>query len=151
LIRPDLDIWKPGEHNGTFRGNNHAFVTATAALRRFWASAEFAAEVRRKAEILSKRFGEICARYGKGRLNLKGRGMMQGVDCASGKIANAVSQAAFKRGLLIETGGSHDQVLKCLCPLVITDEELAQGLDIIEKSVAEIVSERAKTPFAVTT
>ena len=30
LIKPELDVWKPGEHNGTFRGNNHAFVTATA-------------------------------------------------------------------------------------------------------------------------
>ena len=25
LIRRDLDVWRPGEHNGTFRGNNHAF------------------------------------------------------------------------------------------------------------------------------
>ena len=32
LIRPELDIWSPGEHNGTFRGNNAAFVTATEAL-----------------------------------------------------------------------------------------------------------------------
>ena len=32
LLRPELDVWAPGEHNGTFRGNNLAFVTATAAL-----------------------------------------------------------------------------------------------------------------------
>jgi diaminobutyrate-2-oxoglutarate transaminase len=36
LIRPDLDEWMPGEHNGTFRGNNHAFVTAAAAIEHFW-------------------------------------------------------------------------------------------------------------------
>ena len=33
LIRPRWDAWTPGDHNGTFRGNGHAFVTATAALQ----------------------------------------------------------------------------------------------------------------------
>ena len=36
LIKPELDVWEPGEHNGTFRGNNPAFVTARVALEKFW-------------------------------------------------------------------------------------------------------------------
>merc|ERR1712108_49757 len=53
LLRPDLDVWEPGEHNGTFRGNNHAFITAAAALRHFWKDDSFANEVIEKAAIVS--------------------------------------------------------------------------------------------------
>jgi diaminobutyrate-2-oxoglutarate transaminase len=42
-MRPDLDVWSPGEHNGTFRGHNPAFVTATAALEH-WRSDAFTDE-----------------------------------------------------------------------------------------------------------
>src|SRR5690606_30309222 len=48
LMRPDLDVWEPGEHNGTFRGNNAAFVTAMAALDEFWTDDALHREVERK-------------------------------------------------------------------------------------------------------
>ncbi|PZN31480.1 MAG: diaminobutyrate--2-oxoglutarate transaminase, partial [Proteobacteria bacterium] len=75
LIRRDLDVWKPGEHNGTFRGNNHAFVTAAAAIEHFWSDDTFAAEVRRKAGVMSARLNEIAAHHA-GLVSVKGRGLM---------------------------------------------------------------------------
>src|SRR5690606_22438945 len=64
LLKPEHDIWEPAEHNGTFRGNNHAFVTARAALEKFWATDAFAADVARKGEYLSERLAAIAEAHG---------------------------------------------------------------------------------------
>ena len=141
LIRRDLDVWKPGEHNGTFRGNNHAFVTATAALRTFWADDRFAADVRRKAGLVENRLQAIASQYA-GHIEVRGRGLMQGLAFTDPKHATAVSRAAFRRGLVIETSGPHDEVMKCLCPLTIDDRDLHRGLDILEDSVAEVLADQ---------
>lgn len=139
LFRPELDLWEPGEHNGTFRGNNHAFVTATTALETFWKDDSFAAEVRAKGELLGKRLAEMAEKYGNGELSLRGRGMMQGIAFPNGKTAGRVTEKAFERGLLIETSGSDDEVVKCLCPLTISEAELTRGLEILEAAMAECV------------
>lgn len=137
LLRRDLDIWKPGEHNGTFRGNNHAFVTAAAAIRHFWSDGRFAAEVCRKADVVSARLEAMTQMGGAGRLAVKGRGMMQGLWCADPAVAESIGRIAFRKGLIIERSGPYDEVVKCMCPLTIEDEELSRGLDLLEQSVAE--------------
>lgn len=134
LFRPELDCWAPGEHNGTFRGNCHAFVTAAAALRHFWATDAFAREVERKGAYLRRRLERIAALY-PGSVKVKGRGMMSGLDVGSGDVAAAAVRAAFEKGLVIETGGSHDEVVKVLAPLTIEDDVFACGLDILESAV----------------
>ena len=53
VMRNELDQWEPGEHNGTFRGNNHAFVTAAAALEHFWVNDEFAKSVQAKGKRIA--------------------------------------------------------------------------------------------------
>ncbi|MDE8654690.1 diaminobutyrate--2-oxoglutarate transaminase [Novosphingobium album (ex Liu et al. 2023)] len=131
LFRPDLDIWEPGEHNGTFRGNCHAFVTATAALRHFWRTGSFQDDVERRSGLLGKRLGQIAARCSEP-ARIKGRGMMQGIDVGSGELATAITGAAFERGLIIETSGPHDEVVKILAPLTIEDAVLLRGLEILE-------------------
>jgi len=136
LLRPELDRWKPGEHNGTFRGNNHAFVTATAALRHFWSDDSFAAEVRRRGDVLGRRLARIAAEHG---LSTRGHGMMRGLDLGSGETAAEVTAAAFARGLIIETSGAHDEVVKVLAPLIIDDAALATGLDVIELCVRDVL------------
>ncbi|MGD9602977.1 MAG: diaminobutyrate--2-oxoglutarate transaminase [Gammaproteobacteria bacterium] len=141
LLRRELDIWRPGEHNGTFRGNNHAFVTATAALNHFWADDGFAAEVRRKAGLLHQRLAGIAREHADG-ITLRGRGMMQGLAFSNTDDASAVSREAYRRGLIIETAGPEDEVLKCLCPLTITDDELREGLDTVEASVKQVLAAR---------
>ncbi|MCP5162128.1 MAG: diaminobutyrate--2-oxoglutarate transaminase [Hahellaceae bacterium] len=143
LIRRELDQWEPGEHNGTFRGNNHAFVTATAALEKYWGDDQFQNEVKEKAALLSQRFKRICDRYGVTRLQHKGRGLMQGIRCQNGEIAEKICRHAFSQGLMVETAGSEGQVVKCLCPLTITHAELTQGLDILESSFAEVFGQQS--------
>lgn len=132
LFRPELDQWLPGEHNGTFRGNNHAFVTATAALRHFWSDDTFAAEVRRRGDLLGGRLDRMAARHG---LGTRGRAMMRGIDMGTGERAHAVTSACFENGLIIETSGADDEIVKVLAPLVIEDDVLSQGLDILEAAV----------------
>ena len=134
LVKPEYDQFKPGEHNGTFRGNNHAFVTATAALGEFWRDDRFAEDVRRKGEYLGQRLREIADAHG---LTLRGRGMMQGINVGSGEVAEKITAAAFRRGVIIETSGADDEIVKVLAPLVIDDESFAKGLDILAESVAE--------------
>ncbi|MCW8195067.1 diaminobutyrate--2-oxoglutarate transaminase [Proteobacteria bacterium 005FR1] len=139
LMRPELDQWRPGEHNGTFRGNNFAFVTATAAINTYWSDDKLSQDVKRKGEYITERLQTIVEKYGEGNFTCRGRGMFQGLNCVSGELAGKITKQAFKHNLIIETSGAEDHVVKTLCPLVISDENLKLGLDILEKSVAEVV------------
>ncbi|MDP2737476.1 MAG: diaminobutyrate--2-oxoglutarate transaminase [Pseudorhodobacter sp.] len=130
LIRPEFDIWKPAEHNGTFRGNNHAFVTARVALEKFWADGKFQAEITEKAKVLNQRLVDIAGLVPGA--TLKGRGMMQGIDVTSGDLAGAICADCFEHGLIIETSGAHDEVVKVLAPLTIPMAQLKAGLHILE-------------------
>lgn len=130
LIRPEYDIWKPAEHNGTFRGNNHAFITARVALEKFWADDSFTTQIAEKAKLLNTRLAEIAEMIPGA--TLKGRGMMQGIDVGSGDLAGAICATCFDHGLIIETSGAHDEVVKVLAPLTIPMEQLQAGLDILE-------------------
>jgi diaminobutyrate-2-oxoglutarate transaminase len=149
LIKPEYDVWHPGEHNGTFRGNNHAFVTAAAALEHFWSDDKFASDVKEKAEFLGKRLEEIATRYGdNGSIYRKGRGLMQGICFESGEIAGKVTSECFTHNLIIETSGPEDEVVKCLVPLTISMEDLAHGLDVLEMSTAKVMGKNVVTAKA---
>lgn len=136
LIKPEFDIWKPAEHNGTFRGNNHAFVTAAAALDKFWADDQFQNAVAKKAQYLAERLMAIADRHD---LSIKGRGMMLGIDAGSGAQAQAICKACFAERLIIETSGSFDEVVKVLAPLTISNEQFAAGLDVLEASFEAVL------------
>lgn len=129
LIRPAHDIWKPAEHNGTFRGNTHAFVTGRVALEKFWTDDSFAAEVHRKGDVLRQGLEAVAAQVPGA--TLKGRGMMRGIDMGTGELADRICVACFERGLIIETSGAHGEVVKVLAPLTIPMEQLETGLEII--------------------
>ena len=137
LIRPDLDIWKPAEHNGTFRGNTHAFVTARVALEKFWRDDAFQREIGAKAEILRDALTRIADMIPSARL--KGRGMMQGVDVGSGELAENICARAYEKGLIIETSGAHDEVVKVLAPLTTPEATFRKGLEILEQSAREVI------------
>lgn len=146
LLKPEYDCWLPGEHNGTFRGNNPAFVTATAALEHYWSDDTLAKQVDRHADCVTAFFGELENRFG-GQLRTKGRGLMRGLECPSGEIADDVSREAFERGLIVETSGSEGQVVKLFCPLTITEDRLMQGLTILERSIEHVLASRGhRTP-----
>jgi diaminobutyrate-2-oxoglutarate transaminase len=134
MLKPEHDIWLPAEHNGTFRGNNHAFVTARVALEKFWKDDAFAAQVCAKGEHLGKRLAEIAGKHGYG---TKGRGMFRGIEVRDSDTASAICAACFERGLVIETSGAHDEVVKVLAPLTIKTEQLDAGLDILAEAFTE--------------
>lgn len=139
LIKRSLDNWKPAEHNGTFRGNNHAFVTATAMLKHYWQAPDFAIEVGEKAKYLGQRLQTMVERYAPHLVRVRGRGMMQGILCADPKRAAAITANAFGRGLIIERAGPEDEVIKCLMPLTVGYGILDEGLDILEAAIAEVL------------
>jgi diaminobutyrate-2-oxoglutarate transaminase len=138
LMKPELDQWKPGEHNGTFRGNNHAFVTAKVAIDHYWSDNRFSKEIYRKGKYIEERVNTILEKYGEGNFTARGRGMFQGINCVNGDIAEQITRKAFLNGLIIETSGADDQVVKFLCPLIIRDENLAKGIDILENAIREV-------------
>jgi diaminobutyrate-2-oxoglutarate transaminase len=106
-------------------------------LRPFWSDDAFAGEIARRGALLKERLDARGAAHG---LSTRGRGMMRGINLLSGKRAEAVTTLCFKRGLIIETSGAHDEIVKVLAPLVIKDAELSMGLDILEESIREVLA-----------
>jgi diaminobutyrate-2-oxoglutarate transaminase len=141
LIKPELDVWKPGEHTSTFRGNNLAFVAATEALT-YWEDASFGCEVVRKGEITRSRLQEMARRFPEVVEAVRGRGLINGLHLAPPEMGRLVVEAAFRRGLVIETVGPQQDVIKLLPPLTIEDVNLERGLKIIADSLEEVVADR---------
>lgn len=137
LIRPELDLWQPGEHNGTFRGFTPAFVTAAAALETYWADDAFATEVQARAERLRAGLAELVE-AASGEAAIRGRGLMTGIVFADTEAAEKIAAAAFERGLMVETSGPESEVVKLLPPLTVTDEEIDEALRILRESIVAI-------------
>ena len=125
LIRRDLDVWRPGEHNGTFRGNNHAFVTATTAIRKYWADDSFVHKIRERAATIEAALASLSSKTG---WQSKGRGLFRGLRAPSKQIAAKIQKTALGNGVVMETCGPDDEVLKLLPPLTIEDDILEDGL-----------------------
>ncbi len=134
LMRPEIDQWSPGEHTGTFRGNSLAFIAGAAALER-WDTDEFSKEVVEKGKKVETRFKAIADRHPDLISDVRGLGMIWGLQSDEEDFCNEVSAEAFKRGLLAETAGADDQVIKFLAPLTISEEELDRGLELLDESV----------------
>ena len=141
LLKPKLDSWKPGEHNGTFRGNNLAFVSAKTAIDYFWTTQELEAGIILKSNMLRERLEEISKKYISPEIEVRGKGLVYGIDCILSELASSIRDKCFENGLLIECCGSDDQVAKFLPPLTITEGELTEGLDIFEESVKKVMEE----------
>lgn len=139
IFRPELDVWRPGEHNGTFRGNNPAFVTAAATLREFWADSTLEKQTEARALRFAQELSQLAERHATHIAQARGRGLVWGLAFREPHMARRVADAAFARGLLLETSGSYDEVAKLMPPLTCTDEDLAEGLGIMQESVASAV------------
>ena len=137
LIKPQYDVWQPGEHNGTFRGNNLAFATATAALE-LWADPEFAGGIAARSQTIQRWARGVIADHPELALEIKGLGLMLGIRMADGAWARRVADAAFQSGVLIETAGPDDEVLKLMPPLTIEPAILQEGLDTLGHCVARV-------------
>ncbi len=144
LIRPDLDQWSPGEHNGTFRGNNLAFIAATGALD-YWRDDNLKADVLAKGKRVRERLDELKAKFPDAALSTRGRGLIQGLASDIDGFAADVCHEAFTDGLVMETAGIHSQVAKVMPPLTIDAATLEAGLDIIETAVARVAAQSTRS------
>ena len=137
LLRPEIDVWKPGAHTGTFRGNNLAFVTARVALETYWSDDAFMRTVGERSAQLRTALEGIAADFPEAGFTVRGRGLMFGLAApARPELASAVSQEAFARGVVIETSGARDEVLKFLPALTISESELDRGLAVVREALA---------------
>ncbi|UVY82997.1 aspartate aminotransferase family protein [Brachybacterium sp. NBEC-018] len=135
LNKPEVDEhWAPGAHTGTFRGQGLSFVAGTVALDRF-TDEEFLAGVLSKGETMRERLEAIAAAHPDRGWEVRGRGMMQALDTGDGAFAKRVQQAAFEAGLLIGPCGSEGRVIKLIPPLTIPEDDLDEGLDLLEQAI----------------
>ncbi|MCX5672196.1 MAG: diaminobutyrate--2-oxoglutarate transaminase [Planctomycetota bacterium] len=138
LIKPSLDVWQPGEHTGTFRGNQLAFISATAALE-YWTDSNFQAGIRKREDFLGVFLtGEIQPLDT--RIGVRGVGCIWGIDLqALGQpdLAARVARRCFELGLVIECAGRGDSVIKLMPPLNIEMSLLDEGCRIIRQAVID--------------
>ncbi|MFI9780728.1 diaminobutyrate--2-oxoglutarate transaminase family protein [Streptomyces sp. NPDC051956] len=156
VYRDDLDVWQPGAHAGTFRGNQLAMAAGAATL----------------AHVRENRLAERAALLGArmvGQLqglaaehpcigDVRGRGLMIGVELVdvgaaqdpnrpagpdasphlpAPELAASVQHECLRRGLIVELGGRHSSVVRLLPPLTITDEQAAAVVERLADALAE--------------
>jgi diaminobutyrate-2-oxoglutarate transaminase len=148
LIQRELDQWRPGQHTGTFRGNNLAFV-ACRALLELWRDDHLVNHVRSLSELFQGRLMELQQEFAGYLADVRGRGLVWGIDTGVSNIASNVCKEAFARGLIIETAGAQDQVIKLLPPLTSGQPEILYGLQLLHQSIAAVVNRRNSEPVAV--
>jgi diaminobutyrate-2-oxoglutarate transaminase len=147
VYRGELDVWAPGAHAGTFRGNQLAMAAGAATLRfvREERLAERAAAL--GGRMLARLRALHCLLPAMG--DVRGRGLMLGVEIvdpqadadalgarpAAPELAAAVRQEALRRGLIVELGGRHNSVVRLLPPLTMTDEQSETVLERLGEAV----------------
>jgi diaminobutyrate-2-oxoglutarate transaminase len=135
LFRPELDVWSPGEHAGTFRGNQLAFVAGTAALE-LWQRPEFRTAFAVARHRLD-RFAEEITLLDPA-IAVRGRGMVLGIDVGAvggGARALRVQRHCFDHGLIVELCGRDDEVVKVMPPLAIDPVRHERGLDVLRRAL----------------
>ena len=145
-----LDAWTAGAHAGTFRGNQLAMAAGLIVMNRI-SKPEFLAEVTRKGDYMKSRLEKLqkeVSIIG----DVRGKGLMLGIEFIdpngpkdimgvpepSGDIALRIQRLCLENKLIMEKGGRNGSVMRCLCALTITDEEIDQAMSIFEKVVKEV-------------
>ena len=139
LFKPELDVWNPGEHNGTFRGSQLSIVAAKAGLE-IMLNDNVEAEVRRKGEIIAEYLGKV--KEINENFDVRGIGFMWGVDCNKVKpdaVSRAIVKECFENGLIVERAGRNNDVVKLMPCLLADDETLKKGLDIFVNAVKKVM------------
>lgn len=150
IYNKKLDIWTPGAHAGTFRGNQLAMKAGTILIKKV-SEPDFLFDVKRKGQIIIDRLTAL-----KNRVSIigdvRGLGLMIGVEfidpnggkdimgkfLPSGEIASKVQKLCFENHFIMEKGGRNGSVMRCLCALNVTDEEISKAMEIFEKCVIEV-------------
>ena len=141
LVKPEFDDhWSPGEHTGTFRGQNLSFVAGDVALDYFDDDA-LMNKVRQDGETVLKKLQPLAEQHDA--INITGKGMIVGLDVGDGDLAKKIVAECFDQGLLIASCGTGGRVVKLIPPLTIPDEDLQQGLDILAKVTGSVMQMEA--------
>ncbi|PHZ85213.1 diaminobutyrate--2-oxoglutarate transaminase [Paremcibacter congregatus] len=139
LNKPEHDkMWSPGEHTGTFRGQGLSFVAGREALR-YFEDDSLMQDVRRMGQNIRDRLEAIAAKYASRGWDVRGRGMMQGIDLVDGALAKAVAAECFQSGLLVGPCGTGGRVIKLIPPLTIPEADLETGLTILENTIDKVM------------
>lgn len=137
LFKPELDIWAPGEHNGTFRGNQIAMVAAKAGLE-VMINDKVEEQVKQKESIV-KEFLESKIKPINESIEIRGIGLIWGIEVKEEKLSKAIVKECFERGLIIERAGRNNSVVKLMPSLVIDVETLLKGLSILKDAVTKVM------------
>src|SRR5882757_4360565 len=135
LYGRELDVWKPGAHSGTFRGNQLAFAAGVKAVEMFRRD-DILGNVRARGEQISRRLAPLCSHPGV--VEVRGRGLMWGIELrapgdgrSAGEFAEQVQARALRNGLILELGGRDDRVVRMLPPLNVTEQVVDVALTIL--------------------
>lgn len=135
LVKSEHDKhWKPGEHTGTFRGQNISFVAGREALR-FFENDDLMEQTRAKGQMMQQNLQGLAERYSEHGFCVRGKGMMQALDVKDGALAKVVARDCFDHGMLFGPCGVGGQVIKLIPPLTIPEAELRAGLAILEQAL----------------
>ncbi len=135
LVKTEHDAhWQPGEHTGTFRGQNISFVAGREALH-YFEDDELLSETRRKGEIMAEQLSSIAEKYTAKHFSVRGKGMMQALDIGDGALAKKIARDCFDHGMLFGPCGVGGTVLKLIPPLTIPDSDLLEGLNIFGQAI----------------
>ena len=127
LIRPEIDIWEVGEHTGTFRGFNLAFLGCNESILAYWKDEKFSEQIKKTSSFFRDKLDKICTPRN---YQVYGIGMIFGIDVLDEELASKLKTECFKKGLIFETCGPEKSVIKMIPPLNITIEDLEKGLEI---------------------
>lgn len=143
LFKPELDIWVPAEHNGTFRGNQLSIVAAKAGIEVFLKE-KVEERVQKKEKVIDAFFRNQVSVIS-GDLQIRGKGFIWGLDftqLGGGDTAKQVMSMAFENGLIVERVGRDNAVIKVMPELLIDEETLLRGLTILKDATAVVLKEQ---------
>jgi diaminobutyrate-2-oxoglutarate transaminase len=141
LYDQDLDVWAPGAHTGTFRGNQLAFAAGTETVR-IIVRDDILGNVRRRGEQIADRLAGL--HHHPWVRDVRGLGLMWGIELANPRygqgattLATAVQATALRHGLIIELGGRDDSVIRLMPPLNITEDLVDTACTILVNAIEE--------------
>jgi len=137
LVKPEYDkLWSPGEHTGTFRGQNLSFVAGKEALSYFEDDA-LMQTVNAHAQTMNNALAPLAKQFAD--IDVRGKGMIIGLDVGTGERAKQIVNTCFEKGLLIASCGTGGRVVKLIPPLTIPAADLQQGLDILVATTQHVM------------
>jgi diaminobutyrate-2-oxoglutarate transaminase len=144
LLRPELNAWRPGEQMGEMQGNGLAFAAATALLEE--CNTPPSNRARASSHILSEELHKLAARHIRGKIRVRGKGVVWGLDLARPGAAAVVSAWALERGVIVEPARLKDEVLLIRPAVTIDETTLREGLDRLDEAVSDFVGHEARRP-----